>query len=149
MLIRGIENVLMRILIQLDFRVRRIRYKEFDIMNRYRNFILNPNFMKSHSSVMCISAAQQFWKSTYHSNHITWFCVQYFKFDIVLGWTTSNSANPGPLFKWCTRTSYDYNYRKISNIRRTLVCHKLLMTRPGVVGASPVGAAPTTSSFST
>ena len=40
------------------------------------------------------------------------------------------------------------NGRKISNIRRTLVGNKIV-DHSDVVGASPVGAAPTTSSFST
>ena len=39
-------------------------------------------------------------------------------------------------------------YRKVSNIRRTLVCNQIV-DHSDVVGASPVGAAPTTSSFST
>ena len=39
-------------------------------------------------------------------------------------------------------------YRKVSNIRRTLVGNKIV-DQSDVVGASPVGAAPTTSSFST
>ena len=39
-------------------------------------------------------------------------------------------------------------YRKASNIRRTLVGNKIV-DHSDVVGASPVGAAPTTSSFST
>ena len=39
-------------------------------------------------------------------------------------------------------------YRQVSNIRRTLVCNKIV-DHSDVVGASPVGAAPTTSSFST
>ena len=39
-------------------------------------------------------------------------------------------------------------YRKTSNIRRTLVGNKIV-DHSGVVGAPPVGAAPTTSSFST
>ena len=37
-------------------------------------------------------------------------------------------------------------YRKTSNIRRTLVGNKIV-DHSDVVGASPVGAAPTTSSF--
>ena len=41
-----------------------------------------------------------------------------------------------------------YKYRKTSNISRTLVGSKIVDTSD-VVGASPVGAAPTTSSFST
>ena len=43
---------------------------------------------------------------------------------------------------------YIYVYRKVTNIRRTLVDIKIV-DHSGVVGASPVGAAPTTSSFST
>ena len=39
-------------------------------------------------------------------------------------------------------------YRKTSNIRRTLVSN-IIVDYSDVVGASPVGAAPTTSSFST
>ena len=40
------------------------------------------------------------------------------------------------------------NYRQVSNIRRTFVCN-YIVDHSYVVGASPVGAAPTTSSFST
>ena len=39
-------------------------------------------------------------------------------------------------------------YRKVSNIRGTLIGNKIV-DHSDVVGASPVGAAPTTSSFST
>ena len=39
-------------------------------------------------------------------------------------------------------------YRQVSNIRRTLVGNKIV-DNSDVVGASPVGAAPTTSSLST
>ena len=39
-------------------------------------------------------------------------------------------------------------YRKTSNIRRTLVGNKIV-DHSDIVGASPVGAAPTTSSIST
>ena len=39
-------------------------------------------------------------------------------------------------------------YRKVSNIRSNLVGNKIV-DHSDVVGASPVGAAPTTSSFST
>ena len=41
-----------------------------------------------------------------------------------------------------------YRYRQVSNIRRTFVGNKIV-DHSDVVGASPVGAAPTTSSFST
>ena len=40
------------------------------------------------------------------------------------------------------------NYRQVSNISRTLLVNKIV-DYSDVVGASPVGAAPTTSSFST
>ena len=40
------------------------------------------------------------------------------------------------------------NYRQVSNIRRTVAGNKIV-DHSDVVGASPVGAAPTTSSFST
>ena len=40
------------------------------------------------------------------------------------------------------------DHRKVSNIRRTLVGNNIVV-HSDVVGASPVGAAPTTSSFST
>ena len=41
-----------------------------------------------------------------------------------------------------------HTYRQVSNIRRTLVGN-YIVDHSDVVGASPVGAAPTTSSFST
>ena len=44
--------------------------------------------------------------------------------------------------------SRDMNYRKTSNISRTLVGNKIV-DQSDVVGAAPVAAAPTTSSFST
>ena len=40
-------------------------------------------------------------------------------------------------------------YRQKSNISRTLVGNKIVIDHSDEVGASPVGAAPTTSSFST
>ena len=40
------------------------------------------------------------------------------------------------------------NYRKTSNIKRTLVGDTIVV-HSDIVGASPVGDAPTTSSFST
>ena len=44
-------------------------------------------------------------------------------------------------------TGLVHTYRKTSNISRTLVGNKIV-DNSDVVGASPVGAAPTTSSFS-
>ena len=46
------------------------------------------------------------------------------------------------------RHLHDYNYRQTSKISRTWVGNKIA-DHSDVVGASPVGAAPTTSSFST
>ena len=43
---------------------------------------------------------------------------------------------------------FKLDYRKTSNISRTLLGNKIV-DNSDVVGASPVGAAPTTSSFST
>ena len=48
----------------------------------------------------------------------------------------------------CIHMTHIYIYRKVSNIRRTLVGNKNV-DHSDVVGASPVGAAPTTSSIST
>ena len=45
-------------------------------------------------------------------------------------------------------TCNNVDYRQTSNISRTLVGNKIV-DHSAVVGASPVGAAPTTSSFST
>ena len=47
-----------------------------------------------------------------------------------------------------TYSSQNHVYRKVSNISHTLVGYKIV-DHSDVVGASPVGAAPTTSSFST
>ena len=49
--------------------------------------------------------------------------------------------SPGP-------SVINIDYRQVSNIRRTLVVNKIV-DHSDVIGASPVGAAPTTSSFST
>ena len=49
---------------------------------------------------------------------------------------------------WYPTENSGYNYRKTSDISRTLVGNKIV-DNSDVVGASPVGAAPTTSSFST
>ena len=51
--------------------------------------------------------------------------------------------------KWILGVSVTNTYyRQVSNIRRILVDNKIV-DHSDVVGASPVGAAPTTSSFST
>ena len=51
--------------------------------------------------------------------------------------------------QFCISNNTDKStYRQVSNIRRTLIGNKIV-DHSDVVGASPVGAAPTTSSFST
>ena len=59
---------------------------------------------------------------------------------------------PSSETSWLTRINHgpfaDMIYRKTSNIRHTFVGNKIV-DHSDVVGASPVGAAPTTSSFST
>ena len=47
-----------------------------------------------------------------------------------------------------TLIKHDCNYRRTSNISRTFVGNNIV-DNSDVVGASPVGAAPTTSSFPT
>ena len=61
-------------------------------------------------------------------------------------WINNHVSNTQSTYLNC-QWSYDM-YRKTSNIRRTLVGNKIV-DHSDVVGASPVGAAPTTSSFST
>ena len=54
-----------------------------------------------------------------------------------------------PQLSWTSGAPFaNMEYRKTSNISRTLVGNKIV-DNSDVVGASPVGAAPTTSSFST
>ena len=59
-----------------------------------------------------------------------------------------DNTNPLPesVLTYCQLDPKDY--RQVSNIRRALVGNEMV-DRSDVVGASPVGAAPTTSSFST
>ena len=71
------------------------------------------------------------------------FCCQLpdtFCYGSVQDWFIS-IANIQEIMQFCT-------YRKVSNIGRILVGNKIV-DHSDVVGASPVGAAPTTSSFST
>ena len=54
----------------------------------------------------------------------------------------------GPVLSHAEALTCNDVYRQVSNIRRTLVGNKTV-DHSDVVGASPVGAAPTTSSLST
>ena len=67
-------------------------------------------------------------------------------YDTMMAWPDNRelnvTKNKNP------EANVNFVYRQVSNIRRTLVCNKIV-DHSDVVGASPVGAAPTTSSFST
>ena len=63
--------------------------------------------------------------------------IDYFLLEIAI------SRQRNTTLRWIIRY-----YRQVSNIRRTLVGNKIV-DNSDVVGASPVGAAPTTSSLST
>ena len=61
----------------------------------------------------------------------------------------ASSSHNELIAKMCLKiTHFNENYRQISNISRILAGNKFV-DHSDVVGASPVGAAPTTSSFST
>ena len=67
------------------------------------------------------------------------------------GWQLINGSIRWPLHEVIGRVAENESllfYRKTSNIRRTLSGYEIV-DHSDVVGASPVGAAPTTSSFST
>ena len=57
----------------------------------------------------------------------------------------SGNSTDSVLPQWNQAT---FTYRQVSNIRRTLVGNQIV-DHSDVVGTSPVGAAPTTASFST
>ena len=63
---------------------------------------------------------------------------------------SSQAAGSGAPYTETTEILHWYQrYRKVSNIRRTLVGNKIVDHSDVVEASSPVGAAPTTSSFST
>ena len=75
--------------------------------------------------------------------------------DIFVGaWLSSPMILLDPCRGFTSKRTHHFSahiilvYRQVSNIRRTLVGNKIV-DHSDVVGASPVGAAPTTSSFST
>ena len=63
-------------------------------------------------------------------------------------WHTHKYWHTSDLITFFLTVQLFINYRQVSNIRRTLVGDKIV-DNSDVVGASPVGAAPTTSSLST
>ena len=86
--------------------------------------------------------------SIYIQKYFVWNCLKYYHNHLC------NFDSPKWLGSWIDTILYTSpgkfagNYRKTSNIRLTLVGNKIV-DHSDVVGASPVGAAPTTSSFST
>ena len=72
--------------------------------------------------------------------------------DLLVRRRRNSNSNILELRLICTKTQPvaipESDYRQVSNIRRNLVSNKIV-DHSDVVGASPVGAAPTTSSFST
>ena len=71
--------------------------------------------------------------------HWGWYKISNYGF-VPNRWQAIIPTNGGLVY-WCI-------YRQVSNIRRTLIGN-WIVDHSDVVGASPVGAAPTTSSFST
>ena len=76
-------------------------------------------------------------------------------FKITIIWFRPQFDMKWEQIHWCHMSvsakqtwAWTNDYRKVSNIRRTLLGNKIV-DHSDVVGASPVGAAPTTSSFST
>ena len=74
------------------------------------------------------------------------FCGSYKRYTILLDFPPSNLSLANTCQIAFILMNFDV-YRKVSNIRYTLVGNKIV-DHSDVVGASPVGAAPTTSSFS-
>ena len=79
------------------------------------------------------------WPSTYVDQVWWWYVIQSFRIRFVVSMTS---------FKMHVEPHEIKVYRQTSNISRTLLGHKIV-DHLDVVGASPVGAAPTTSSCST
>ena len=93
--------------------------------------IQNFSFQKMHLK-MSLANIWPYWPFCSGHNVLNYAWVSYFNWH-----------------NWCNSTNdYIPYYRKTSNISRTLVGSKIV-DNSDVVGASPVGAAPTTSSFST
>ena len=84
---------------------------------------------------MIFQGSYRVWKIIGNTdNDIAWYLNQIFSIKL-------NLSTPSP-------QTFVYPYRQVSNISRTLVGNEIV-DHPDVVGASPVGAATTTTSFST
>ena len=100
---------------------------------------LIPSFHDTSDRVStCICASDEYFDNEYKYEY-PWFLWSEYK-----GLEIRYSS----IISMSTKYSRTQNYRKTSNIRRTLVGNNIV-DHSDVVGASPAGAAPTTSSFST
>ena len=83
--------------------------------------------------------------------YISYFIQHFTDYVSSLGLKLIHVSKRGSLIFSCHFCLFDYRcyltYRQTSNIRRALVGNNIV-DQSDVIGASPVGAAPTTSSFS-
>ena len=82
-----------------------------------------------------------------HFAHLTLKCIIFWNI-VIFQFQFQSPTNKKPALVHIMVWHRADNYRKTSNIRRTLAGNKIV-EQSDVVGVSPVGAAPTTSSFST
>ena len=79
----------------------------------------------------------------------SFFIISSWKTRLLLSYKVNKMAAPGLVMQGARASAVIVlTYHQVSNIRPTLVSNKIV-DHSDVVGASPVGAAPTTSSFST
>ena len=109
--------------------------------------------------ILCMNPANERWRYIVTASLISWVHTQNDIWNVNslcdikliifehLSWIDSLSISCKLVLRWMLHDLTD-DYRKVSNIRRTLVGDEIV-DHSDVVGASPVGAAPTTSSFST
>ena len=101
-----------------------------DLNKQFKLWIKVTNF---HNYIYEGYCNQDFWWS--HSKILTVMFSWFIKCPVMLSW---HIKGPDDL-------SSNFNYRKVSNTRRTLVGNEIVdHSDVVVVGASPVGAAPTT-----
>ena len=116
---------------------------------------LNIDFMGEICSAYCecFSENVQIWVNIFFQNVLTHKLVMPYGIK-GMDWycPTQSSTTPLPDSKWSHQSSpvasTPGQYRQVSNIRRTSVGTEIV-DHSDVVGASPVGAAPTTSEWST
>ena len=116
------------------------RYTSVDLQSKFTIFHWRKYIWKCCQQNLAIFSWHQFVFVEFSS--CTWhYCLEKTNPQIMIWWVANLPTSLE--HRWFN----DY-YRKTSNIRRALVGNKIV-NHSDVVGASPVGAAPTTSSFST